>query len=73
MAKKANVAFANLRAEMGRYEMSVQDIADAIHMNRDTLGRKLARKSPLYLNEAFKIAKLFPTNNDIRFLFQEAS
>ena len=54
MAKKANIAFANLRAEMGRYEMSVQDMADA-------------------MNEAFEIAKLFPTNNDVRFLFQEAS
>ncbi|CZT57449.1 hypothetical protein [Solibaculum mannosilyticum] len=73
MGKQSNVAFSNLRAEMDRNDITVKQMAEALHMNRDTLGRKLARKSPLYLNEAFEIAKLFPKNNDIRFLFEEAS
>ena len=51
-----NIAFANLRAEMGRNDISIQQIAEEIGMNRDTLGRKLSRKSSLRLQDAFKIA-----------------
>lgn len=66
-----NIAFANLRAEMGRNDISIQQIAEGIGMNRDTLGRKLSRKSSLSLQDAFKIAEMFPCSNDIAYLFAE--
>ena len=41
-------------------------------MNRDTLARKLARKAPLNLDEAFKISKTFFPDRPIEFIFLEA-
>lgn len=67
-----NVAFENLRAEMGRRQITIGNIADRIGMNRYTLGRKLSRNSPLNLNEAFDIAdKCFP-DMTVEELFAEA-
>lgn len=68
-----NIAYAGLRAEMGRFQFSIRDLANQIGMDRDTLGRKLARKQPLKLDEAFAIAKVIPANNTIPYLFAEAT
>lgn len=68
----SNISYSNLRAEMGRSQLSIQDIAVKIGMSRDTLGRKLARKAPIALDEAFSIASLFPENNSVPYLFSEA-
>jgi plasmid maintenance system antidote protein VapI len=69
----ANIAFANLRAEMARRNINVCDIAGAIHVARSTAGYKLARKQPITIDEAFTIAdNLFP-EHDIRYLFAEAA
>ncbi len=67
-----NIAFRNLRAEMGRRQITIRNIADTIGMNRDTLSRKLSRNSPLNLNEAFEITdKCFP-DMTVEVLFAEA-
>ncbi len=67
-----NIAFRNLRAEMGRRQITIRNIADTIGMNRDTLSRKLSRNSPLNLNEAFEITdKCFP-DMAVEVLFAEA-
>lgn len=67
--KKSNIAFNNLRAEMGRQNIGIKDLAMRCGYNRDTLARKLAKKSPLNLDEAFTIQnKVFP-DKDIRYLF----
>ena len=67
-----NIAFRNLRAEMGRRQITIRNIADTIGMNRDTLSRKLSRNSPLNLNEAFEITdKCFP-DMTVEVLFVEA-
>lgn len=67
-----NIAFRNLRAEMGRRQITIRNIADTIGMNRDTLSRKLSRNSPLNLNEAFEITdKCFP-DMKLEVLFAEA-
>ena len=52
MAAINGIAFKNLRAEMSRKDITIGDVAAALEMNRDTLGRKLSRKAPLYLDEA---------------------
>lgn len=66
-----NIAFDNLRAEMGRKNIGIVDIAKAMGFNRDTLARKLSRKSPLYLSEAFAIQQTFFPEADMRYLFSE--
>ena len=51
--------YENLRAEMARQKLTLKQISATIHMNRDTLSRKLSGKSPLYLDEAFQIQRTF--------------
>lgn len=66
-----NIAFSNLRAEMARKGIAVQDIGATIGVNRDTAGRKLAGKSPITLLEAFKITEKYFPDCDVRYLFHE--
>lgn len=68
---KANIQFENLRIAMAVKNYTVQDLADAINVNRDTMGKKLARKSQIYLSEACDIQKkLFPEMT-VEKLFEE--
>ena len=73
MAAPNNIAFANLRAEMGRANITISDISISLDINRDTLGRKLSRNSPLNLDEAFAIRNTFFPELDITYLFREAT
>lgn len=72
MAFPSNIEFSNLRAEMARKGVTVQEIADLIGVNRDTVSRKLSRKSPLNLSEAFVIERTFFPGLGISYLFEEA-
>lgn len=67
----SSIAYSNLRAEMARHHISVQDIAAAINTNRDTAGRKLSGKSQFSLPEAFKIVRTFFPSMEIGYLFSE--
>lgn len=69
MAKRSNVVFPNLRAEMGRRNLGIGDIAMKCDFNRDTLSRKLSGKSPLHLGEAFYIQKTLFPDMDVKYLF----
>lgn len=72
MPRANKIAFENLRAEMGRKELTIGKIAAAIGMNRATLGKKLSREYPLKLNEAFLIIhKCFPGER-LEYIFKEA-
>lgn len=72
MAKANRIAYENLRAEMGRKNLTIGGIAETIGMNRETLGRKLARKCPLKLNEAFQIMRACFPDSSIEYIFKEA-
>lgn len=72
MAFQNGVAFKNLRSEMGAKGITILDISRKIRMNRDTLARKLSRKTPLNLDEAFKIANAFFPDCPIEYIFSEA-
>lgn len=72
MAFPANIEFSNLRAEMARKGITVQEIADSIGVNRDTAARKLSRKSPIALSEAFLIERKFFMGLGVSYLFSEA-
>ncbi|WP_304341540.1 hypothetical protein [Metaclostridioides mangenotii] len=69
--RRSNVSFSNLRAEMGRQQITIIDLADKIGVNRDTMSRKLSGKSPLFLNEAFIIKREFFPEKDLYYLFKE--
>ncbi len=71
--KPNGIIYANLRAEMSRGNIRIMDIAKTCDFNRDTLARKLAKKSPLYLDEAFKIQQSFFPDKDLRYLFDSAA
>lgn len=68
-----NIMFSNLRAEMARIGITVQDIGKTLGVNRDTASRKLSGKSAITLSDAFVIAKTYFPESDIRYLFQELS
>ena len=72
MALPASIQFSNLRAEMARIGVTIQDVADSIGVNRDTAARKLARKSPFTLDEAFRIERKFFSGLGIPYLFAES-
>ncbi|WP_294528839.1 helix-turn-helix transcriptional regulator [uncultured Allofournierella sp.] len=69
----AAVKYENLRAEMARQKLTLKQISATIHMNRDTLSRKLSGKSPLYLDEAFQIQRTFFPTIDVERLFGESA
>ncbi len=66
-----NIAYDNLRAEMARRNIGVGNLAKMCGYNRDTLSRKLSKKSPLNLDDAFKIQRTAFPESDIRYLFAE--
>lgn len=71
MAKPNNIAFENLRAEMGRKQLSIREMSNFLGITRDTLGNKLSRKRPINLDEAFRIAREFFPEHDVYYLFKE--
>ncbi len=61
MYARNGVAYENLRAEMGRRQLTIGEMASAIGMNRDTLSRKLSRSVPMNLDEAYRlVSTCFP-------------
>ena len=67
---KANkIAYRNLRAEMGRNNIGIGEMAKDLRCNRDTLSRKLSGKSPITLEEAFEIQQRFFPDEDVNYLF----
>ena len=65
------VAFSNLRAEMGREGITIQDIAKAIGIGRDAVSNKLSRKSPISLKEAVQIERMCFPGKGVHYLFSE--
>ena len=65
------IQFSNLKAEMARHDVSIQDMAKSLGITRDTLGRKLSGKSQINLDEAFKIQKKFFPEVSMQCLFKE--
>lgn len=73
MGSLPSIEFSNLRAEMARKKVTVQEIADSIGVNRDTVARKLSRKSPITLKDAFTIERTFFPGLGVPYLFEEAT
>ena len=59
----SNIHYVNLRAEMARGNIGIGQM--------DTMARKLAGRSPLHLDEAFRVRDQFFPACSIEALFQE--
>ena len=68
---KSCIAYPNLRAEMARKDITIQDIAVKINLRRETISEKLSLKRNLYLYEAFEIQRIFFPDLSIEYLFQK--
>lgn len=71
MARQNNIVYSNLRAEMARQRVTIQGIADAIGVGRDSASQKLSGKTQITLAEAFKIEEAYFPGSDVRYLFAE--
>lgn len=71
MSRQNKIMFSNLRAEMARKQITIQEIASMIGVGRDAASQKLSGKTPITLAEAFKIEKGYFPESDVRYLFAE--
>lgn len=67
----SNIHYVNPRAEMARGNIGIGQMAKALHISRDTMARKLAGRSPLHLDEAFRMRDQFFPSCSIEALFRE--
>lgn len=67
----SNIHYVNLRAEMARGNIGIGQMAKALHISWDTMARKLAGRSPLHLDEAFRMRDQFFPSCSIEALFRE--
>ncbi len=70
---KDQIAYPNLRAEMARKGVRIQDIARKMGVGRDTVGAKLSLKRKISLDEALIIADNFFPGQDLKYLFRTAA
>lgn len=56
---------------MARKNLKITDLATALDVTRATLGKKLARKYPLTLDEAFILRDTFFSECTLEYLFLE--
>lgn len=67
----SKIIFPNLRAEMARKKITIQDIANVIKTSRETAGAKLSGKRTLSFEDAATIADTFFPGADILQLFKK--
>lgn len=65
-----NMTYPNLQMEMLRNKITHEDIAEALHLSKAGVSKKMAGKTDFKLSEAFQIADRFFPGQDIRYLFQ---
>lgn len=65
-----NITYPNLQMEMLRNKITQEDIAEALHLSRAGVNKKMTGKSEFKLSEAFLIADRFFQGLDVRYLFQ---
>ena len=67
--RQSVIAYPNLRAEMGRKNIGLCEMASTLDINRDTLARRLSNKTPIPLDLAFRIQQAFFPDVDVNYLF----
>lgn len=59
----------NLKAEMAKKNITIQDIAVCIHKSYQTTHSKVTAKSPITIEEGISIKRLLNTNMPLETLF----
>lgn len=67
---KSCMVYPNLRAEMARKGITIQDIANILKKDRGTISAKLSKKQPLLFGEAVEIRNHFFRGMDLDYLFK---
>ncbi|MGI5897100.1 MAG: XRE family transcriptional regulator [Oscillospiraceae bacterium] len=68
---KSCIAYPNLKAEMARKGITIQEIATKLNRRRETMSEKLSLKSNLLLHEAFEIQRAFFPDLTLEYLFRK--
>lgn len=63
--------YKNLKAEMLKQNITMQQIADTLQIKKETASKKVNGAIGLTLNECFLISKLFKSDNTIEYLFKK--
>ena len=63
------IAYHNLRAEMSRQKIGLREMSRILNINRETLSRRLSKRTPLSLDDAMKIQEKFFPDHSLRYLF----
>lgn len=69
--RTCKIAFATLRAEMSRNNITIIDLASEIGCTRDTMSNWLCNKTRISLEAAFKIQQKFFPDISLWQLFEE--
>lgn len=68
---RQTIAFKNLRAEIARRNYTIEQIAQALELNRGTVGAKLSGKREFLLKEAFALSESLFDGLPLEYLFAE--
>lgn len=60
----------NLKAEMARKNISVEEIASTLKLHRNTVSLKINGKTQFTIEETFLIKEKFFPDCDLKFLFE---
>lgn len=63
--------YPNLRAEMARKDITIQEIATKLNKQGGTISEKFSGKKGFYLREAFAIQRIFFPDLSLEYLFEE--
>ena len=68
---KSPIIFSEVRAEMARSNLSTTEMAESLGISNQTLINKLSGRTPIYLNEAVSIQRIFFPHIELLKLFKE--
>lgn len=63
------MAYSNLKAEMGRKNVTIEAVAKILEIHRNSVANKLNGTSSFTIEEAMKIKNTFFPNLEYRYLF----
>lgn len=64
------MAYGNLKAEMGRRDITIEAIAKALHIHRNSASNKVNGSSSFSIEEAMIVKDTFFSDLDYEYLFQ---
>ena len=68
-SKVKEMAYSNLKAEMGRKNVTIEAVAKILEIHRNSVANKLNGTSSFTIEEAMKIKNTFFPNLEYRYLF----